>query len=199
MERKRDEDLADIEARIRQVEVERAYRVIGVLEKRAKHIENVIIPTLIEARRKWRRKTAWFSGTVIGLIVAAFLYVSTGSGLWQGFTFTPLAGLDGMLQAGVVAGAAAVLLLLHLQLRRIAGRRVLRKLEKDDSLGADRDGVLRAFSWNVRAWWHSLASERPRGWNGRRRRQLNAVLADADALVQSLNDRYATPSGKPGD
>lgn len=196
MERKRDEDLAEIEARIKQVEVERAYRVIGVLEKRAKHIENVIVPALTEARRSWRSKTLWFSGTVIGLLVAAFLYVSVGSGQWDGFTFTPLAGLDMPVQAGIAGGVLVVLLLLHLQLRRFAGGRVLRKLEKDESLGADREGVARAFRHNIQAWWYSLAAETPRGWNPRRKRQLNAVLADADSLVQSLNDRYATPSGK---
>ena len=66
----------------------------------------------------------------------------------------------------------------------------------DKSLGADQDAIARAFDWNIKAWWYSLAAETPRGWNPRRKKQLDAVLADADLLVQSLNDRYATPSGK---
>lgn len=74
LERKRDEDLGDIEARIRQVEVERAYRVVGVLEKTAKHIRDVLVPRLAEARRRWRRRTFWLSGSVFALIAAQWLH-----------------------------------------------------------------------------------------------------------------------------
>jgi len=84
---------------------------------------------------------------------------------------------------------------LHLQLRELAGRSVLRKLRHDESLGSDREALVAAFEHNLRAWWHSLASARPRNWNWRRKRQLDHVLSDADRFVQALNDRYARPSG----
>ena len=196
MERKRDEDLSEIEGRIRQIEVDRAYRVIGVLEKRAKHIENVLVPALEEARQRWRRRTLWLSGGVIGFLLLGALYGSVSAGLWEGLVPAPLAGLDLAYQVGAVGAVLIVLFGLHMQLRRIAGRQVLRRIRKDKSLGADQAALARAFDWNIRAWWYSLASETPRGWSIRRKKQIDAVLADADLLVQSLNDRYATPSGK---
>ena len=194
-ERKRDEDLADIEARIHQVEVERAYRVVGVLEKNAKHLENELVPALAAARRAWRRRTIWLTGAVFGVLAGACLYFSVSGGHWNGFSFTPLVNLDVTYQAATVGVALVILWLIHMKLRSWAGRSVLRNLERDDSLGADRAALVQAFKHNLKAWWHSLASPQPRGWTGRRRRQLNGVLADADSFVESLNDRYASPSG----
>ena len=196
-ERKRDEDLSDIESRIQQVEVERAYRVVGVLEKKAKHVENVMVPALVSARKKWRKRTAWLSGGVFGVLAALFLAWSIPAGHWKGINFTPFTNLDTNYRLVAAGVTIFILWAIYMQLRSIAGRSVLRKLEKDESLGADREPLLKAFSHNLKAWWRSLASSRPRGWGGRRRRQLNDVLADADNLVQSLNNRYAKPSGPP--
>ena len=47
-EQKRDFDLAEIHGRIRQVEVDRAYRVMGVLEQGARDIELRLVPRLQE-------------------------------------------------------------------------------------------------------------------------------------------------------
>ncbi|MFO7553293.1 MAG: hypothetical protein R6W80_17955, partial [Haliea sp.] len=64
-----------------------------------------------------------------------------------------------------------------------------------DEPARDRKATERAFGWNVRAWWGSLASTSPRGWGPLQRRKLEKVLAEADDFVQSLNDQYASPSG----
>jgi GTPase SAR1 family protein len=196
-ERKRDEDLADIEARIRQIEVERAYRVVGVLEKNAKHMENVLVPALASARRDWRRRTIWLSTLVFGLLGVLFLWWSMSAGHWNGYSFTPLIGHEVSFQAAAVGSASLILWIIYMKLRDVAGQSILRKLERDDSQGEDHEPLVRAFKHNLKAWWHSVASPRPRNWTGHRRRQLSNVLADADSFVQSLNDRYAAPSGHP--
>jgi GTPase SAR1 family protein len=194
-ERKRDEDLADIEARIHQVEVERAYRVVGVLEKNAKHLENVLVPGLVAARRDWRRRTIWLSTAVFGLIGVLFLLWGVNAGHWNGFSFTPFVDLDVNYKAATVGIAGVIVWGIYMKLRNTAGQSILRKLQRDESLGDDREPLERAFRHNLKAWWHSVASGRPRNWSRRRRRQLADVLADADSFVQSLNDCYAAPSG----
>lgn len=195
LERKRDEDLNDIETRIRQVEVERAYRVVGVLDKTAKHVRDVLVPAIVDARRSWRRRTLWLNLSVFGTLLALFLGWSIGSGLWDGLRFTPVAGLDTTNQIVLAALAFVVLAYLHLSLKGLAGRWVLRALQRNDALDRDRDAVVSAFRNNLGAWWRSPASSRPRGWTWRTQRQLDAVLAEADGFVQALNDRYASPSG----
>lgn len=195
LERKRDEDLADIEDRIRQVEVERAYRVVGVLDKTARHLRDHMIPRLVEARRTWRRRTLWLSLAVFGTLAAVFAYWSLSSGYWDGLSFTPVAGLDRITQTILAVAALVALVYLYQTLRRLAGRWVLRGLRRDTSLGEDREAVSNAFATNLQGWWRSLASTQPRGWSGRTRKQLDALLAEADGFVQKLNDRYASPSG----
>jgi hypothetical protein len=88
-----------------------------------------------------------------------------------------------------------LLWLAHSKLRSLAAAGILRKLERDESLGRDGPALRRAFAWNSRAWWQSIASSNPRGWGRLRQRQLDTVLAEADSFVQSLNDQYASPSG----
>lgn len=197
LEQKRDEDLTDIESRVHQVEIERAYRVAGMLEKTAKHIRDVLVPRVAEARRTWRRRSLWLNGSVFGALIVVFLIWSLRAGMWDGWR---LRFLSNMPTAGRWVVAVAVILVagyLYLLLRRVAGRSVLRSLRKDNSLGEQQDAIVRAFQSNLTAWWRSQASTRPRGWTARRRHQLEAVLADAGRLVQGLNDRYARPSG-PG-
>ncbi|MEQ8858080.1 MAG: dynamin family protein [Pseudomonadales bacterium] len=195
LERKRDEDLADIESRIQQVEVERAYRVVGMMEKTALHLRDVLVPRLADARRAWRRRTLILSGLVFGGGALLFVGLTVSSGQWQGLRWTPLAALDQVTQ--IILAVAGVLLAgyLYTTLRRVAGRSVLRALEKDEGLGEDRAAIVRAFASNLSAWWRSLASPRPRGWSRRTRRLLDGVLGASDKFVQSLNDRHASPSG----
>lgn len=196
LERKRDEDLAEIEDRIRQVEVERAYRVVGVLDKTARHLRDQLIPRLMQARRSWRQRTLWLALGGFGTLGAAFAYWSLNGGYWAGLRFTPVAGLDPIYQAVLAVAALAGLGYLYQMLKRLAGRWVLSSLRRDASLGEEeRDAVSHAFASNLRAWWRPLGSSQPRGWNARTRRQLEALLEEADAFVQKLNDRYASPSG----
>jgi GTPase SAR1 family protein len=194
-ERKRDEDLADIEARIHQVEVERAYRVVGVLEKSARHVRDVLVPRLAQARRDWRRRTFWFSIPVFAVLLGLFLWWSISGEYWNGFDLEPFVALDVPLQITVVAIVALLALLLHSRIRALAGKSVLRSLQRDESLGQDGPALQRAFEWNLRAWWTSLATTSPRGWGQWQRRRLESVLAQADEFVQNLNDRHARPSG----
>ncbi|MFW6093966.1 MAG: dynamin family protein [Pseudomonadota bacterium] len=196
LRRKRDEDLADIEARIEQVEVERAYRVVGVLEKTARHLRDEIVPRLVAARRSWRRRTLWGSVALLAVLAAGFLAWSIAGGYWDGLRFTPIAELSGTTQIIVTLVVVAVLAYLHVLVKRLAGRTVARSLQRDASVrGDDRELLQKAFAGNRKAWWRSLASSQPRGWTRRTRRQLDAVLAQADRFVQALNDRYANPSG----
>ena len=195
LERKRDEDMADIEMRIRQVEVERAYRVVGVLENTAKHIEQVQVPALEAARRLWRRRTIWLGIPVFGALAGLFMWLTISAGQWRGFILEPFAALEPIAQGAVAVGAILVLLLIYMKLRSMAGNSVVKKLSRDEELGEDREPLVSAFKHNIKAWWLSLGSQRPRNWTRGRKRQLAAVLADADSFVQSLNDRYASPSG----
>lgn len=192
---KRDEDLDDIKARIQQLDVERAYRIIGALEENAKHLRDTLVPRLIDARQTWSTRSMWLNGIVFGGGLAVFLYYSIRAEVWHGLYFTPFSDLAIPLQFVVATVGAAALIYLNSTLRRLAGASVLRRLRrhgnsKDDTL------VIIAFETNLNSWWSSLIPSRPLGWTGRNRRKLDTVIAGTGELVQKLNDRFARPTSR---
>ena len=196
-ESKRAEDMADIGARLRQVAVERAYRIIGVLEQTAKSIEEQVVPALRIAKVRWRRRVLWLDGLFFGGLAAAFAIWTISAGHWSGLHLThpwwlalrehPVALYAAL---GALLGAA---IYLHYSFRGVAARSVQTKLARD-SAEPIRAWVVRAFRHNIKPWHGSLATE-PAGWGRSARRKLARALEDADRYVQDLNHKFADPSG----
>jgi len=195
MRAKRDEDLGDIKSRIEQLDVDRAYRITGLLEQSGKHLRDVLIPELIDARRLWFKRARRLNGVVFAAIIIGFAYWSLSSDTWDGFMFTPMAGLAPALQ--LLAGGTVVVVLgiLYAYLRQLAGRSVLRKLQRDGRPGKDGKRLSMAFERNLESWSKHMSAEHPHGWSGRTQRKLDKLIASADILVQKLNDRFTRPSG----
>ena len=193
---KRDQDLAEITGRIEQVSVERAYRIVGALEKRAQEIEDHYVPMLRELIGRWRRLVLrWDFGMLLlaGLIAAVVLL------LWPAAAESVQAGIDQLLARptwAVAVGAllAGAALYLHFSARRWAKQRVLREVALENS-DEEAERLSRAFRRNTRLW-RSIFAPDPVGWTGRNRKALRRIVAGANRLVQTLNDRFTDPSGK---
>ena len=57
-----------------------------------------------------------------------------------------------------------------------------------------RDWLVAAFAKNTRPWRPFLLSK-PAGWGHFARRRVAKILSEADSFVQTLNNRFANPSG----
>jgi hypothetical protein len=197
-ESKRAQDMAAIEERIDQVEVERAYRIIGVLEHTAQTIQKQVVPRLREARDRWKRRVLWLDGIVFSVLAVAAVAWSITGGHWNGLrldhpvltamTDTPLGW------SLFLGGIALVALSIHLCLRQVAAQSVLAGLEHAEGSPDLREWVVRAFRRNTRVW-RPLLGRDPPGYGRMARRRLSRVLNDADRYVQDLNNRFADPSG----
>ncbi|MGM0593006.1 MAG: dynamin family protein [Pseudomonadota bacterium] len=197
-ESKRDADLDAIYARIQQVEVERAYRIVGTLEKTARTIEGHMVPRLTEALARWRRRTLILdavAGSALAL-VAIFLHIQYGT--WEGLLPDLPWFLDYSQNPNTALGSTIVILAglgyLHHQLRRLAARGVAKWLGEQAQTATERQGLLGAFAANTR-FFRSLFATRPAGWGRGSRKRLHRVIGETDRLVQKLNDRFANPSG----
>ncbi|ETW93670.1 MAG: hypothetical protein ETSY2_51010, partial [Candidatus Entotheonella gemina] len=192
-ETKRDIDLAEIHDRMRQVGIDRAYRIIAVLEQTAHDVEERIIPTLQTLLAQWQRRVMWLDGAVFGLILAVII----GATLWSPYPFW-----SNLLNAPVwrfVALGAAVALAgyIHFAIRRFAAGQVIAKLKKQvqDMREMDfADNIANAFHKNTR-FWRSIFLKQPTGWGQQTKREVAAVLAEANGYVQALNDNFTNPSG----
>ena len=197
-ERKRAEDMQEILSRIEQVEVARMYRIVGVLEEIARAIDDDLTPRLGELKKRWKKHVLWSQLVVFGTLALAVLVVSIGTGAWDGLTFAP-SWLATLQASGWLAGLslgtlAAVVAYIHFKIRRLSADRIKRALLEDDSLNERKFWLAWAFEENVRAWRPFMLT-RPAGWGIFTRRRLQRILAEADRLVQSLNNEYASPSG----
>ena len=193
-ETKRDRDLAEIHGRMEQVEVERAYRIVGTLEKTARDMEDKVVPTLTEAIQRWRKRTLIGDVFGLGLLVALLAVVTLAGPVDLGFS---LNGLIAGETASVVIAVAVVLvaLAIHAGARRLAGASVAYGLRKQAAEMDVRGDVVAAFAKNTRAL-RSIFAKQPAGWSRAARRNLHKVIEDTDSYVQTLNDRYTNPSGR---
>ncbi|MCU0766144.1 MAG: dynamin family protein [Gammaproteobacteria bacterium] len=199
-ESKRDADLGEIHQRMHQVEVERAYRIMGVLEKTARDIEEKTVPVVTSALRLWRRRVLAGDAAILALVLVLLFGVSVQLGWWQGLSFQPpWSGDPGAAKAGTVLGVLALLagLAIHFGVRSLAARSVLGWLRRQVAAHALRGDVLGMFDRSTRPW-RSIFLKRPAGWGRRSRAELSRVLDDTDTYVQTLNDRFTNPSGDEG-
>jgi Dynamin family len=199
-EAKRDHDLAEIYRRIEGVNVERAYRITGALEKLAHQIEEKVIPQLTEHKSHWRKMVLWGDG-VLGVVLVFMIMVLSGvlgfrdgwrwawPQWWQGSS----ANTAGMLI--VLAILVGLFAWLHFKVRQIAANRVLRQIGGQYTPGLYRSRLKRAFLFNTRPWL-SIFLQGPVGWGQRSRKRIQRVIAEANRYVQTLNDRFTDPSGK---
>jgi len=193
---KRDQDLSEILHRIERVSVERAYRIVGALEKRAQEIEDHYVPTLRGLVARWRRGVLmWDAGwlllaAMIGVGIA-FLPPAATRTLTHGIDLALAKPLYILITGVVVAGIG---LYLHFHARRWAAGKVLGEIRQENS-EEEGERLSRAFKRNI-TLWRSIFDPDPAGWTGRNRKALNAIISSANHLVQALNDRFTDPSGK---
>jgi hypothetical protein len=197
-EAKRDADMASIHTRMNQVRVERAYRIVGELEKLAREVEDVRVPELRGMMQRWRSGTLSRDCAIFGAlgVVLAALYVLTGhpftNGVvpgWLGWVFGE--AWSTILFLLVSLGLAGWL---HMLARKWSAASVARLVSKTYPHGPLREGLLRAFYKNT-APWRSIFRSEPAGWGVKYRKMLVSVIADSERFIQTLNDRYAHPSG----
>jgi len=197
-ESKRDTDLAEIHERMKQVETERAYRIVGSLEKTAQDIEEKVVPLLNESIRRWRKRVIWTDilggAAIVAILVALSLKLGLSSepeGWW--------ASLTSNAAYAYIAAAGVVILVLafHFSVRKLAAKSLLPWLRRRASDLKVRGDLGRAFLVNTRPW-RSIFSTAPAGWNRSNKNRLKTIHADTDSYIQKLNDRFTNPSGGQG-
>ncbi|KRT54866.1 Dynamin family [endosymbiont of Ridgeia piscesae] len=198
-EQKRDQDLKDIHGRMEEVEIERAYRIVGALEKTARDIEERSIPLVAKTLKRWRKRVFWGDGVLIGGLLALLLFFSIKANYWNGFSFTPPWLLDAagnpifnpwllLIPLLLVFGA------IHFSVRSLAAKSLIASLHKQSEAAGLLCNPLGSFLRSTKPW-RSMLMRAPAGWGRRTRARLTEVIKSTDNYVQTLNDRFTNPSG----
>jgi GTPase SAR1 family protein len=195
-ESKRDIDLKEIHSRMEEVEIERAYRIVGALEKTARDIEERSVPLITRTLRRWRKRVLWGDAILMGLLLALLLGFSINAGYWQGFQFAPPWLQNGFsLLPWVLLGLLVVALLgIHFGVRTLSARSLLGSLRRQAAKAGLKGDPAGAFQRSTKPW-RSILRKYPAGWGRKSRRQLREVLQATDTYIQTLNDQFTNPSG----
>ncbi|MEY6431967.1 dynamin family protein [Thioalkalicoccus limnaeus] len=197
-ETKRDRDLLDIHERMQKVEIERAYRIIGSIEKTAIGIADEAAPLLSEGLRRWRTRVLAIDAVIFGILLAAFMGWSLAAGHWNGLSYEPawlatVASVENGLQALIIA-LVAIIAAIHFKVRSLSAKAVLPWLRQRVQADGIRGRVVEAFLANTRPLRSALIAK-PRGWHSVNQMRIKQVKLDCDGYVQTLNDQFTNPSG----
>jgi predicted GTPase len=198
-QKKRAADISAIYKRIEQVGVERAYRIVGMLEQTAQMLKQDVVSRLERFNEHFRRKVLWLEGAILFAVLIAFLGLTILGGYWNGLSlslpFMDLLILNDYSFFGTTIVLLAIVGYVHSRIRRWAAEKVTATLlaeVKDPNL---HPNYRRAFRKNSR-WWRILLWPNPAGWGKRTAIELEKVLDGSNAFIQKLNDKYANPSGR---
>ncbi len=190
-ESKRDADMADIESRIAQVSVERAYRIVGAMEKQAYSIRDQAIPAITRLKQLWSQRVLRFDALIFGALALVVVGISlaTGSiGALMALILSLIAEPISML--ATIVALVVVFLIVHFMIRKSVAKYMIKKM-KDTS----DEPYITAFRSNTR-FFRSVFAKQPAGWNGRSKKAVDEVIEHASEFVESLNDQFTNPSGK---
>ena len=196
-EMKRDQDLKEIHNRMEEVEIERAYRIVGALEKTARDIEERSIPLVTRAIRQWRKRVIWTDAVVMGTFALLVLALTIKANYWTGFSFTPpwmQPGSNPIIPWLTLAAFFVALLMIHFGVRALAAKTLIHSLRKEAKKADLKSNPVGAFLRSTKPW-RSIFQNSPAGWGRKARKLLTQVIQNTDTYIQTLNDQFTNPSG----
>lgn len=199
-EKKREEDMADINARMHQIEIERSYRIVGKLEQTAKGIKNQIVNKLSDMLKKWKSRVVLFDGAVFSIFAVLAGVVLTMNESWGLLTAFPDALMQGETTALAIASFLVIsITYIHFSIRRAVANNLLKKLANE--IGNDHETYkqyMQAFNKSTAAF-RPMFLKGPAGWNEVAQQTIDEIINEANDYIQALNDQFTNPSGNEGE
>lgn len=196
-EKKREEDMADIQKRMQQIEVERAYRIVGKLEQTAKSLKNQVVEKLTQMLGEWKNKVLMFDGillvTLAALAGAGLHYTDSWDLLNQLVPGNETFSLTALGVLLVVVGYS------HFTVRKAVANNIKKKLEQE--MGHDHEAckqLIQAFSKSTLPY-RTMLFKKPAGWNEVTASTIDEIVDEANDYIQELNDQFTNPSGNEGE
>ena len=192
--------MADINARMHQIEVERSYRIVGKLEQTAKGIKNQIVKKLSDMLSKWKSRVILFDTMAFGVLAILAGVVLTMNESWGLLTTFPNEIIQGETTALVIASFLVIgIIYIHFSIRRAVANNLLKKLANE--LGNDNEtykNYMQAFNKSTAAH-RPIFLKNPAGWNEVAQQTIDEIINEANDYIQALNDQFTNPSGNGGE
>ncbi len=189
--KKRDVDMTDIMQRIDQVEVERAYRVIGALEKEARDIKQVHVPAVSSLLQKWSKRVLIADSVAFSILLLLVLFIAISMGWLVDLATLTLALFSSPISVLIsIAVLLGVFFAVHFFFRNKVAHYMLKAMK-----GTEQEKYVNAFKQSTR-FYRSIFLKKPLGWTADSKNKITTVIEASAAFVQKLNDQFTNPSGK---
>jgi len=183
LEKKCQIDMQEIHKRMDDIEVERAYRLIAMIEDTAKDIEHKLIPQLQDLFKSWKKRVLVIEGILV-VVLATF------AGIWFNFNEIDLSNQNPIVLGLFGTGSVILLISLHLNIAKLTANYILKRINNTT--------LARAFLKNTgtRRSLFIYFIDQPVAWGNKMRRRIAGILSKVNNHVQDLNNRFANPAGK---
>ncbi len=200
-ETKCDEDLAEIHARMTEIEFGRGYRIVGILDSLTKELEGEFVPHIQTLVSTWRRRVLWGDGAgalALALLTGLIVYLVGTGAAGHALTWVVQDNSHGQpVRLALALGGLAVLAGgWHFFIRSLVRRKMADALpERFGQMDLNLRG---AFLRNT-GFFQSLFHHRPAGWTSRARKEIFIIREAIAHHVQVWNDMYTDPAGAKQD
>lgn len=196
-EKKREEDMKEINTRMQQIEVERSYRIAGMLEQTAETIENQVINKLTGMLQSWKKRVILIDSILFSLLLILSVLALSLTESWHlAKTFIEDLAAAETPSLVVLALLVGIIGYLHFTVRSKVANSIINKLPAE--FGHDHNACkqyTQAFIKSAAAY-RPMFLKKPAGWNSANQRILAQVKNEANDYIQSLNDQFTNPSGR---
>lgn len=199
-EKKREEDMEEINVRMQQIEVERSYRIAGMLEQTAETIENQVINKLTSMLQGWKKRVMLFDGALFGLLLILSVLALSLTDSWALVkTCIEKVASAETNSLVILALLAGVIVYIHFAVRSKVAQGIIKKLPAE--FGHDHNACKQYTQAFIKSTgtFRPMFLQKPAGWNNANQQILAQVKNEANDYIQSLNDQFTNPSGRKPD
>ncbi len=177
-------ELDDIEMRIENVTIHRAYQIIDCLEKSIRANEDEIVPQVKEAIGLWKERSHFTLALIGGLAASVMVFLEVHLGLMSAL-------LDPII--GPIALVIVILLLIpiYLLISKTHAKVVQNSLQERRRIEGRMENPAGFFEKSMTKARMYLPIKNPAGWNDEIRTRLQSLLERTKSLFQYLNDGFS--------
>ncbi len=177
-------ELDDIEMRMKNVSIHRAYHIIDCLEKNIRANEEEIIPTVKAAISLWKERSHFTLALIGGLIASVLVLLEVEMGLLELF-FDPIIGPI------ILVVIILILIPVYLLISKAHATTVKNSLQERRMIEGRLENPAGLFEKSLTKARIFLPIKKPVGWNDEIRTRLQALLERTKGLFQYLNDGFS--------
>lgn len=175
----------EIDQRLANVEHDRSYRILNVLEKSIHDIENVVIPEVKEAVDLWKERVNLSSLLILGSIATLLVFAELQIGGIIDLLFDPVIG------PAIILIIISIMLPVHLIMSKVQSKFIVNRLNSRRNELHLMENLAEFFESNLTFSRMLFNHSEPAGWNKRLRARLAQLSDKTKGLVQSLNDSFS--------